>query len=269
MKLSICGFNQEFATTLKKEITENNKIKVIKIDCTDLVILRWFVDFYPNMKKIEVDGKQYAWLTHKKLLEDLPLLDITKRAVIDRMQKLVEFNILSYKLVKDGGTFSLYGFGDNYIKLVENTAGCEVNQHRGMQSNDIGVCSQTYTKDNTIKDTTINNILKERKKEEKKDSYDAIIESYEFGDDVKSSIYEFIKMRKLIKKPLTDYALRLLLDKLIKISKNESEMVEILNNSIERNWQGIFPLKTEQQSSNTSWNPFLESLKEDFENGVF
>ena len=121
MKVSICGFNQEFAVTLKKEITENNKTKVIKIDCTDLVILRWFTDYYPAMKKVEVDGKQYVWFNHEKVLEDIPLLDITKRSVIDRLQKLVEFKLLSYKFVKKGGTFSLYDFGENYTKLIETT----------------------------------------------------------------------------------------------------------------------------------------------------
>lgn len=121
MKHTIEGFSQEYAATLKKKVKikqrGEEKEKEIKIDCTDLVILRWFVDFFPNMKKMIIDGKEYAWLTHKKMLNDLPLLDISKRACIDRMQKLVEFGILEYKLIKDGGTFSLYSFGKNYINL--------------------------------------------------------------------------------------------------------------------------------------------------------
>lgn len=162
MKYSIEGFSQEYAMTLKKTVEVKGKKVVRQIDCTDLVILRWFVDFHPNMKKIEVDGKQYAWLTHNRLIEDLPLIDINKRAFIDRMQKLVDFGILTYKLLKDGGTFSLYGFGENYKNLIaSNDIGCTVEQHRGMRSNDIGVCGQTTNKDNSIKDTSIkdNNII--------------------------------------------------------------------------------------------------------------
>ena len=163
MRYTIEGFSQAFAMTLKKEVDVNGKTVTRKIDCTDLVILRWFVDFYPNMKKIEVDGRQYAWLTHKKLQNDLPLVDINKRSFIDRMQKLVDFEILDYQLLKEGGTFSLYTFGKNYVKLIQdNSEGMqsndigECNQNtEGMQSNDTGVCNQTDNKDNSIKDRSI------------------------------------------------------------------------------------------------------------------
>lgn len=169
MKNSILGFNQAYAITLRKEveITKNGQTKTItrKIDCTDLVILRWFVDFYPNMKMMEVDGIKYAWLSHKKLLNDLPLIDITKRSFIDRMQKLVDFKILTYKLVKEGGTFSLYGFGENYINLVQSSdygvqstvQGYSNEPLKGVQSTDYPVCSQPTNKDNSIKDNQLKN----------------------------------------------------------------------------------------------------------------
>lgn len=159
MKHTIEGFSQEYAVTLKKTVPTKSGEKTIKIDCTDLVILRWLVDFYPNMKKMHVDGKEYVWLTHKKMLEDLPLLDISKRACIERMQKLVEFEILEYKLVKEGGTFSLYCFGKNYINLVQsnNIGGAQSNDAGGVRSNDIGVCSQPHNKDKSIIDSSITN----------------------------------------------------------------------------------------------------------------
>ena len=173
LKYTIEGFNQEYAMTLRKEAEINGKKVLKKIDCTDLVILRWFVDFYPNMKKINIDGREYAWLTHGKLLEDLPIIDISKRSFIDRMKKLVEFGILDYQLIKKGGTFSVYTFGENYkymvsserpsqegmqsndIGMQSNDIGSAIKRHRGMQSNSIGVCSQTHNKDISIKDTSI------------------------------------------------------------------------------------------------------------------
>lgn len=179
MRYTIEGFSQAYAMTLKKEVEVNGKIVVRKIDCTDLVILRWFVDFYPNMKKVECDGRQYAWLTHKKLLEDLPLIDISKRAFIERMQKLVDFKILTYRFIKEGGSFSLYGFGENYKYLVDDFAaekpvekpendseqtdtvcdqtdtGYTVESIGGIRSNVYGVCDQTHTKDTSIIDNTI------------------------------------------------------------------------------------------------------------------
>lgn len=121
MKFTIEGFSQEYALTLQKEVVVNGKTKRIKVDCNDLVILRWFVDFYPKMMKVEIEGKQYAWIKYQALLEDLPLLDIKKRMLFDRLQKLVDFGILSHKSIKSGGSFSYYGFGDNYIKLVDDS----------------------------------------------------------------------------------------------------------------------------------------------------
>lgn len=162
MKSTIAGFNQEFALTLRKVVSgKDGAEKTIKIDCTDLTILRWLVDFYPSMKKMTVDGKEYVWLTHKKLMEDIPLLDITKRSCIDRMQKLVEFGILDYKLLREGGTFSLYAFGEKYINLVQSTnagvcsqptQGSAVDQQGVVQSTNTGLCSQPDNKDKSIID---------------------------------------------------------------------------------------------------------------------
>lgn len=165
MKYTIEGFSQEYAMKLKKHIEKRNKIVEIKIDCTDLVILRWFVDFYPKMKKYIIDNKEYAWLTHNKLLEDLPLIDISRGAFIERMQKLVEFGILEYRFVKKGGTYSLYAFGENYNNLIESKEG-EGSNNDGVQGqtdtgvgvqSSTGVYGQTDTKDNTINNISINN----------------------------------------------------------------------------------------------------------------
>lgn len=151
MKNVIEGFRQDYAMTLRKIVKRKDKEVLIKIDCTDLVILRWFVDFYPNMKKMIVDGKEYAWLSHNKLKEDLPLIDINKQAFIERMHKLVDFEILDYKCIKENGTFSIYSFGKNYEKLiVSNNNGICSNIEGVSGQTGTGVYVQTYNKDNDI-----------------------------------------------------------------------------------------------------------------------
>ncbi len=222
MKYTIEGFSQEYALTLKKSVpTKDGKEKVIKIDFTDFVILRWFVDFYPNMRKMTVNGKEYAWLSHKKMLMDLPLLDISKRACIERMQKLVEFEILDYQFIKDGGTFSLYTFGKNYINMVSNErsidrvcgqpdkVGTQLNEQGectqtdtgGVRSNTYGVCGQPDNKDNSITDTSIkednkNNISPE-------EEFEILWKMYprKIGKDKALSYY--IKARTKKKNPAT------------------------------------------------------------------
>ena len=59
------------------------------------------------------------------------------------------------------------------------------------------------------------------------------------------ALEEFKKMRNKIKKPLTDRALTLTIDKLNKLTTNDNEKIEILNQSIMNCYQGIFPLKKE------------------------
>ena len=246
MKYTIEGFSQEYALTLKKTVpTKNGKKKEIKIDFTDFVILRWFVDFYPNMRKMTVDGREYAWLSHNKMLADLPLLDISKKACIERMQKLVEFEILDYRFIKDGGTFSLYTFGKNYINLVSDEKSTDYGV--GGQPT-TGVGGQPATKDKSIiNKSIIDKSIKEYKKERKKEnSYDEILNTVE-NEELRETFAEFIKMRKLTKNPMTDRALQMLIKKVELMYPGDIELQKkVLDNAIINNWKSVYPLKPEE-----------------------
>ena len=247
MKFTIEGFSQEYAATLKKTVTVNGKEKLIKIDCTDLVILRWFVDFFPNMRKMYVNGQEYALLVHKKLVDDLPILDISRKACIERMQKLVEFGILKYELVKEGGTYSLYGFGENYINLVKRVAvqtdtGCTVETTGGVRSNGHGVYVQTDNKDKSI----INESITIPKKERKSSSFDDLIDSYSKGDEeVKDLLGEWLKVRKAKRAAMTNRAIELNLQKLESLAaESKMSVANYLREVICRGWQAFYPIKT-------------------------
>lgn len=257
MKNSIEGFNQAYAMTLKKEVEQNGKLVTRKVDCTDLVILRWLVDFYPKMRTMDVDGERYVMLTFGKLQKDLPLLDISKRALSERLQKLVDFKILKYKFIKDGGTFSLFAFGENYINLVRSTddgvcvqptTGYAIDQQRGMRSTDDGVCAQPTTKDNSI----INNsILNKKEKEEKEKTINDIIA--EQKEELQEPLREYVKMRKAIKKPITTHGLELALKRLNELTDDTDKAVKIINQSIMNSWQGLFDLKSENKTNATAF----------------
>jgi len=53
---------------------------------------------------------------------------------------------------------------------------------------------------------------------------------------------EFVKMRNRIKKPLTDYAIKLAINKLAKFREEGQPVAEILGNSIFSSYQGLFSL---------------------------
>ena len=118
MLKEIMGFPQKYALSLHKKVIRKGKEHEIRIDCTDLMILRWFVDFYPSMEKKRVEGREFAWVSYSEVLEWLPILDISKEGCASRFRKLEEFGILEFYLLKQGGTFALYTFGPEYTNLV-------------------------------------------------------------------------------------------------------------------------------------------------------
>lgn len=262
MKYTIEGFNQQYALSLQKEVTEEGKTKIVRVDGIDLMILRWFVDFYPRMTKVEIGGVQYAWISYKELLNDMPILGIGKQMLSLRLKKLVDFEVLSHQTVKNGGCYSYYGFGKKYINLIEKneggiqkiTEGYVINYGGGIQKITEGVCNKLLNKDpSTINPSTKDPSTKDSfgKKESKpKNGYGEIIDSYTANEDLKEALWEFIKMRKFIKKPMTDRALKSIMNKLDTLASADTEKIAILDQSITNSWQGVYPLKQDNGGGN-------------------
>lgn len=169
MKNTIDGFSQSYALSLRKETIKRGKAIEKKMDCTDLAILRWFVDFYPSMAKVTIGGKEYAWVYYQKIIDDLPIIDISKRALAERLQKMTEFGILEYKMAREvngkAGTYTTYGFGENYMNLVDD-GGCCSNSRGVCCSNGKGDDAQTATEYQSLENKS------SKKIEDKKDRTD-------------------------------------------------------------------------------------------------
>lgn len=118
MKYTIEGFSQEAALSMRATITENGDTKTIKLDIVDLTILRWIVDFYPRMKKTIIDGDEYVWFDYSTFVEDMPLLGLSKQSLYKRCIKMSQLGILRHKTVRSNGTYSYYGFGPEYPRLI-------------------------------------------------------------------------------------------------------------------------------------------------------
>ena len=100
--------------------------------------------------------------------------------------------------------------------------------------------------------------IKDIKKERKKDTFDSIVSDFTSDQELQDAIFEYIKMRKLIKNPMTDRALRLLLQKLKELSTDRKTQIAILNQSIIHNWKSVYPLKEKNETTDES---MLEELK--------
>lgn len=167
MKFTLEGFSQEAALSLTKEVKIKVKGKIqtktLRLDHTDLILLRWFVDFHPKMKKKIIGETQYAWLNYQSIVDDLPLLSIEKRSVYNRFSKMCELGILIHYHDKDGGSFSYYGFGENYNLLIDttpmnqNSEGYVPKFQGGMNQNSKGVCNQIPSKDSSTNNPSTNN----------------------------------------------------------------------------------------------------------------
>lgn len=200
-------------------------------------------NYFSNKTGELVDGMFYS--TIENIQNNTTL---SRHQQNEAISKLKELEIL--EVVVKGIPAKRY-FKLNENKLIEMFANEKdvtnknvENLHTGMSEIDKqGSKKLTGNNNNNSNKENSNNIKKERKKEKKPTNYDSIINESIQDESVKQEIYEFIKMRKLMKKPLTDRALKLLISKLKKLSSIPAEQVQILDNSIMNNWQGIFPLK--------------------------
>ena len=180
MKFTVMGFSQRAVLDIN-EISEN------KIDIIDLTILRWFVDFChtDKMTKMIENGETYYWVKYQTVLDNLPILNIGKRMLAARFQKMVNVGILKSLLRKNGGTFTLYSFGDKYETLISDTVqknargvnkfttgdnelakGCKNISNTGDNELATGLSINLHTKDysikdSSIKDSSINNICRD------------------------------------------------------------------------------------------------------------
>ena len=107
----------------------------------------------------------------------------------------------------------------------------------------------------------------DKKKERKKEmSFDEILDSVPVIRDnpsLRDTFIEYIKMRKLIKHPLTDRALQININEAYKLSKGDPVLMQkLVEQSISRSYRGIFPLdegKAKPQNNPQEFvNPFTE-----------
>lgn len=103
------------------------------------------------------------------------------------------------------------------------------------------------------------------KKEEKGKEYPLPLEM--LTPKVREVFAEYVAMRKKIKKPLTTYAERLAVKKLIDLAgKDEQKQIAVLEQSIANSWQGLFPLKDakRQTFADRTAPPIANVRREDY-----
>jgi hypothetical protein len=66
------------------------------------------------------------------------------------------------------------------------------------------------------------------------------------SENMKNAINDFIEMRKKIRKPMTERAIQIMLKKLDGLAKDETTKIAILEQSTEKGWLSVYPLKEDK-----------------------
>lgn len=242
MKYTIEGFNQAKAVELG-------------LCVADLIILRWFVDFAGTEKMVKriIDGKEYYWIKYEGLLEDLPILSITKDTLYRRLKGLVEKEILEHITLKEAGTYSFYRLSKNYLALItdggnylskKNPTGYGKKSDRGTEKNPY---QNTHLLKNTQKQEKYplptvkgeKTPLSSTKKKSYRDVYDM-----PENKEIREALVKFVdscKGRNYTPKVTT-------VEKFAKTLRENSYgnpelAMRIVDQSISKGWKDLYPLK--------------------------
>ena len=176
--------------------------------------------------------------TPKMLADEL---DFEENTVKLALQALEQLNMI----VTDGAFFGIAGWEEyqNTDRLSEireyNRIAKQKSRAKQKLLQDVNDQSMTCQPcHDTDKD-------KEEDKDKKKKKKDK--EPYSDDPELNQAILAFMEYRKSVKKPMTDHAVKLLISKLNGMTQYIPEQIEILNQSIVNGWQGIFPLKDNQE----------------------
>jgi len=191
------------------------------------------------------DGKYWTYNSRKAFARLFPY--IGEKSIERSLNHLVEIGILlkgNYNEDKFDKTswFAFTEYGELVMSdSVEFSDTDNLSTSTGQFVQSMG--QNVQSNNNNYTDSKQTDNKPKRTKEGTNSSYESILESSDLDESVKPVVWEFIKMRKFIKSPMTDTALSLMINKLKKMDSSPEGQIEILNQSISNSWKGLFPLK--------------------------
>lgn len=180
--------------------------------------------------------------TPKMLADELGFEENT---VMLALQALEQLNMI----VTDNGFFAIAGW-EEYQNIEGMEKIREQNRVRKQRQREKSQLLESVSRDSHVTVTECHAIEEDIDKEKEKDkrikkesSYDAILSTIA-NEDLRDLYLEYIKMRKMIKAPMTDRALAMLINKVNDLEphslENQKKLLEI---AIMNNWKSVYPLK--------------------------
>ena len=204
------GFIKLYRSLLKWEWIDEPNVLVLFIHC----LLR---ANYQNTKYHGIDVERGTFITSYSKLSDATGLSI--KQVRNALNKLIQTGEVRAELGQ-GKKYTIIRVC-NYDKFQEGKVRAELGQSEG----------KTRATDKNIK-----NIKNDKK--------------YYESDALNQTFVDYVDMRKRIKAPMTDKAVKLAMNKLERLSQGDNDKaIKILEQSIMNSWKGLFELKEEKKTN--------------------
>ena len=177
--------------------------------------------------------KGYCWATNEYFAE---LYGVSKVSISKWISALENNGYITRKIVYKEGTKEIL---NRYLSIVNEV----INKSLIPNKENFNTPNKEKFKENN---TLINNTFNNTNNKKEKCGLNELIDSYTSNEDLKECLKDFIKMRAAKKKPMTDRALKMLLNELDKLESTDERKIKVLEQSILNCWQSVFPLKDEK-----------------------
>lgn len=216
------------------DVFDNRKIKQIdRMPEADAILVIWFKILCLSG---EINENGFIMLT-----KDIPYTDEMLATAFNKPVNIIRLALKTYEHfgmielidnVYRVSNWEKYQSVDKMEKLKEQTK-LRVARHRELKKLPATECNVTVT----LPVTQSNATDKTKSKKENKNIYS----DYTANNELINAIKSFIEMRNKLKKPMTDRAVEMMLNKLSKLANNDITKIEILNQSIMSSWTDIYP----------------------------
>ena len=248
-------------------------------------VVRYDNDLKPNEKLLYseitalMDKNGFCWASNKYFAA---LYGVEKETVSRWINHLKEKKYIDIELTRNDK--KEIEFRKIYTTVFNNNAGgIDEKVNRVLTKESRPYCEKNQppidkkVKENNTRyiNTSITNINIENNKEQKENKkpktkrFNELIMEYSDNPEIKVLLFDFLDMRREIKRPMTNKAFVLLLKKLDRLTNDDKIKVQILEKSIENSWLSVYPLNdnfikkvnisTDTKKTN---NIFLEMLME-------
>ena len=217
-----------------------------RIGLNEAIILQQVHYWLLKSDKLE-DGRKWTYNSYESWREQFPFWSVAtiKRTIssLEKQELLISGN--HNKAAFDKTKW----YTLNYPKIQSMT-----NRLAQIDPTSVSNCTNDEIKltqpiPKTTTEITTKTSLEEEKNNKKKkiqNDFTDIFSSYTANADLIEALYSFLEMRNTLKPKPTTKAIQLVLNKLDKITSDDSVKIQILENSIMNGWKGVFPLKTQQ-----------------------